>query len=195
VSLSGLKIGTALTGSHCTFEIVFNQIECLINKGAIIYPIISDCISGTNTRFGEGQKWVNRLKELTDKEIIDTIVKAEPIGPGDFLDVVLVAPCTGNTLAKVANGLVDTPVLMAIKAHLRNLKPVVIAISTNDGLGINAKNLGLLLNTKNIYFVPFGQDSPFKKQNSLVAHMEKIPDTIIDALKGRQLQPLLVEYK
>ncbi|MFA5536633.1 MAG: dipicolinate synthase subunit B [Bacillota bacterium] len=195
MSLQGLKIGVALTGSHCTFQIVFNQIECLVNQGAIVYPIISDCVSKTDTRFGEGQNWISRLKELTGKEIIDTIVKAEPIGPEDFLDVILVAPCTGNTLAKIANGLVDTPVLMAVKAHLRNLKPVVIAISTNDGLGINAKNLGLLLNTKNIYFVPFGQDSPFKKQNSLVAHMEQISNTIIEALKNRQLQPLLVEYK
>lgn len=195
MKLAGLKIGVALTGSHCTFKSVFNQIELLIKEGAEIYPIVSERASNADTRFGEGKQWVRMLEELTGREVIDTIVKAEPIGPESFLDVILVAPCTGNTLAKLANGVVDGTVLMAVKAHLRNLKPVVIAISTNDGLGLNAKNLGLLLNTKNIYFVPFGQDSPNKKQNSLVAHMDKIADTILEALKGRQLQPLLIEYK
>lgn len=195
MSLVGLKIGVALTGSHCTFQAVFQQIELLIRGGVDVYPIVSDRVSNIDTRFGKGNQWVNMLKELTGREVIDTIVKAEPIGPEAFLDVILVAPCTGNTLAKLANGVVDGTVLMAVKAHLRNLKPVVIAISTNDGLGLNAKNLGLLLNTKNIYFVPFGQDNPINKQNSLVAHMDKITDTIMEAIAGRQLQPLLVEYK
>jgi dipicolinate synthase subunit B len=134
------------------------------------------------------------LEEITGKPVINTVVKAEPIGPGKMLDVMIVAPCTGNTLAKLANSIVDGPVLMAAKAQLRNQRPVILAISTNDGLGMNAKNIGLLLNMKNIYLVPFGQDDPQEKPNSLKAKMDLLPATILTALQGRQYQPLLVTY-
>ena len=193
--LHGLQIGFALTGSYCTLEKVLPQVEELVQMGAEVFPIVSSSISSSRTRFGEPAYWLNRLREITKKKEISTIAEAEPIGPKSYLDIIVVAPCTGNTLAKLAHGIVDSPVLMALKAQLRNQKPVVLAISTNDGLSMNARNLGLLLNTRNIYFVPFGQDNPEEKQNSLVAHMDRIPDTIIAALEGRQPQPLLVEYK
>ncbi|HHY60211.1 MAG TPA: dipicolinate synthase subunit B [Clostridia bacterium] len=193
--LAGVKIGAALTGSHCTLAKILPQIENLVKEGATVYPIVSEAVAGTDTRFGRAEDWLAQLQGITGQAVIQSIVEAEPIGPQGLLDVVLVAPCTGNTLAKLANAITDGPVLMAVKAHLRNQKPVVLAISTNDGLGLNAKNLGLLLNTKNIYFVPFGQDSPRHKPQSLVAHMELITDTILAALQGKQIQPLLVEHK
>jgi dipicolinate synthase subunit B len=134
------------------------------------------------------------LWEITGNPVISSIVEAEPVGPDRLLDIVVVAPCTGNTLAKMVNGIVDGPVLMAVKATLRNQRPVALAISTNDGLGMNARNLGLLLNTKNIYMVPFGQDNPGGKPNSLMAKMNLIIDTVIMALQGKQIQPLLVSF-
>jgi dipicolinate synthase subunit B len=194
MNLSQLKIGFAFTGSHCTLEETLPQIERLIKEGAEVIPIISHSVASTDTRFGTAQYWKEKLIEITGKTPISTIVEAEPIGPQKLLDVLIIAPCTGNTLAKLANGITDSPVLMAAKAHLRNSRPVVIAISTNDGLSNNAKNIGVLLNTKNIYFVPFGQDNPIEKQNSLVAHMDLIPDTVKEAIKGRQIQPVLISY-
>ncbi|RJE49119.1 MULTISPECIES: dipicolinate synthase subunit B [unclassified Dehalobacter] len=188
-----LHIGFALTGSHCTLGQVMGVIRQLVEEGADITPIVSESVNTVDTRFGEAAYWKARLKEITGKDPIRTIPEAEPIGPGKFFDCMVIAPCTGNTLAKLANGITDTPVLMATKAHLRNLGPVVIAISTNDGLGVNAKNIGALLLAKNIYLVPFGQDSPLKKTNSLVAQMNKIPDTILMACQGKQIEPLLVE--
>lgn len=191
--LSGVRIGFALTGSHCTLDEVMPKIKEMVNEGADITPIVSHSVNNIDTRFGTAQKWQNMLKEITGKEPINTISKAEPIGPQKLVDVIVIAPCTGNTIAKLANGITDTPVLMAAKSHLRNQKPVIIAISTNDGLGMNAKNLGLLLNTKNIYMVPFGQDSPDGKPNSLKSKMDLIMDTIEYALQGKQLQPLLIQ--
>jgi dipicolinate synthase subunit B len=195
MELAGVKVGLAVTGSHCTLATVFKEVEKLVAEGVEFYPIVSDNVAGTDTRFGLANEWLAQLREITGKPIIASISEAEPIGPKSWLDLILVAPCTGNTLAKLANGITDGTVLMAVKAHLRNQKPVVIAISTNDGLGMNAKNLGLLLNTKNIYFVPFGQDAPETKQQSLVAHMDRIKDTLIQALQGKQLQPVLIEHK
>lgn len=195
MTLAGVKVGLAVTGSHCTLAAVFKEIEKLVAEGVEVYPIVSDNVAGTDTRFGLADDWLTQLKEITGQPIIASITEAEPIGPKSWLDVILVAPCTGNTLAKLANGITDGTVLMAVKAHLRNQKPVVIAISTNDGLGMNAKNLGLLLNTKNIYFVPFGQDAPETKGQSLVAHMDRIKDTLVHALQGKQVQPVLVEHK
>jgi len=191
MKLQGRKIGFAITGSHCTFDKVLPQIEILKSEGAEVFVILSDASLNTDTRFGKGRDWYEKFKNASGNEIISSITTAEPIGPGNFLDCIVIAPCTGNTLGKLANGITDGPVLMAVKAHLRNIKPVVIAISTNDGLGNNAKNLGLLLNTKNIYFVPFGQDDPMKKPNSLVANMSLLLDTIIAALEGKQIQPIL----
>ncbi|AUS96210.1 dipicolinate synthase subunit B [Clostridium thermosuccinogenes] len=189
--LEGVKVGFALTGSFCTFAKVFAEIEKLVGEGADVYPIISESVDKTDTRYGSAIEWKNRLRVITGKDIISTIAAAEPIGPKGHLDILVVAPCTGNTLAKLANAINDTPVTMAVKAHLRNQKPVVLAVSTNDALGNNAKNLGVLLNAKNIYFVPFEQDDPEKKVNSLVAKMDLLIPTIQEALKGKQIQPIL----
>ena len=186
------KLGWAVTGSFCTFQYVFPQIEKIKEKGFDIYPIVSYIVDTLDTRFGKAEEWKKKLRDITGKELINTILDAEPFGPKFELDIMVVAPCTGNTLAKLANAITDTPVTMACKAHLRNQKPLVLAISTNDGLGANAKNLGLLLNTKNVYFVPFGQDNPTSKPNSLIADFEMIESTINEALKGKQIQPILI---
>ncbi len=190
--LEGIRIGFALTGSFCTFGQVLPELEKFAAEGADIYPIISESVSKFDTRFGKADELKQKLRTITGREIITSIVEAEPIGPKSLLDIMVVAPCTGNTAAKMANAVTDTPVLMACKAHLRNGKPVVLSISTNDGLGNNAKNIGMLLNMKNIYLVPFGQDDPFKKPNSLVAKTELIMPTVVEALKGKQIQPVLV---
>lgn len=189
--LKGINVGLALTGSHCTLEEIMPRIQELVDQGADVYPIVSYAVDTLDTRFGTAQKWKDTLKEITGKEPINSMAGAEPVGPKQLVDVIVIAPCTGNTMAKLANGITDTPVLMAAKAHLRNLRPLVLAISTNDGLGMNAKNLGLLLNTKNVYMVPFGQDSPTGKPNSLKSRMDLILDTIEHALQGKQIQPLL----
>lgn len=190
--LTGVKIGVVLTGSHCTMAAARQQLIKLKQAGAIIYPIISYSVDATDNRFYKVSELKQFLGEISDQPIINTIVGAEPIGPGRLLDLVVVMPATGNTIAKLANGIVDTPALMAIKAHLRNQRPVVIAISTNDALGLNARNLGVLLNTKNIYFVPFRQDDPYQKGNSLVANLDQVVDTAICALQGKQIQPLIL---
>lgn len=190
--LEGVKVGIAITGSFCTLDIILIEIKRLVDEGADVYPIISFNVDNFDTRFGTAKEWKDKIKEATGKEIISTIQGAESIGPKAYLDIVVVAPCTGNTLAKLANAITDTPVSMAWKAHLRNNKPVVLGISTNDGLGANAKNLGLLLNMKNVYFVPFGQDDPIKKCNSLIADYQMIVPTIVKALKGEQIQPILI---
>ncbi|MBC8591392.1 dipicolinate synthase subunit B [Wansuia hejianensis] len=192
MSLKNMKIGFALTGSSCNFEHVFKVLEDIANKGADIYPIISYSVETFNTRFGTAEEWKDKLREITGKELISTIVDAEPVGPKLDLDVIVVAPCTGNTTAKLANAITDTPVTMAVKAHLRNQKPVVLAVATNDGLGANAKNIGLLMNTKNVYFVPLRQDDPHNKPNSLVAKFEYIEETIENAVLGKQIQPVLI---
>ncbi|MDI6870054.1 MAG: dipicolinate synthase subunit B [Bacillota bacterium] len=192
MGLAGKRIGLALTGSHCTLGGVLKQVGRLVEAGADVIPILSPAVARETTRFGTPDEWREKLFQLTGKRPLETVPEVEPIGPGRLLDVLVIAPCTGNTLAKLANGITDGPVLMAAKAHLRNGRPVVIALSTNDGLGLNAKNLGLLLNAKNVYFVPFGQDAPFEKRNSLVSRDELLPDTIEAALEGRQLQPVLL---
>lgn len=194
MQLKGIKIGFAVTGSHCTIKEVLNQVSLLVENGADVYPIISNTVNCDDTRFGTSSEWKEFLKKTTGHDVISTIVDAEPIGPKQLFDIVVVAPCTGNTLAKLVNGITDSPVLMAVKAHLRNLRPVVIAVSTNDGLGINARNIGILLNIKNIYMVPFGQDNPVVKANSLVAKMSLLPDTLTMALEGKQIQPVIIQY-
>ncbi|KAB2954340.1 dipicolinate synthase subunit B [Heliorestis acidaminivorans] len=191
--LKGKTIGFAITGSHCTIAEVIPIVKELIEKeGAVVIPIFSETVLTTDTRFGKAEDWKKEFETLTGQKVITSIVEAEPIGPRKLLDVMVVAPCTGNTIAKLANSITDTTVLMAVKAQLRNLKPVVLAISTNDGLAGNLKNLGHLMNAKNIFMVPFGQDSPTGKANSIVAKMELLPDTIVSALENRQIQPLLV---
>lgn len=191
MKLKDVKIGWALTGSFCNFEFVFPKIEEVANEGADIYPIISDSVDICDTRFGKADDWKNKFSELTGKDLIKNIVDAEPVGPKLKLDIMIVAPCTGNTLSKLANGITDTPVTMACKAHLRNQKPLLLAIATNDALGANGKNLGLLMNMKNVYFVPFRQDNPTGKPNSMVSDFEKINATIKEVLLEKQIQPVL----
>lgn len=192
MNLQGVKIGFALTGSHCTIGEVLPQIEKLIKAGTQVFPIISPAVNNVSTRFGEAKDIKERLKKITGNRIIKSIVDAEPIGPQKMFDIIVIAPCTGNTLAKLANGIIDTPVLMSAKAQLRNQRPVVLAISTNDGLGLNAKNLGILLATKNIFIVPFGQDDPLQKPTSLVSRLDLLLPTIEKALKREQIQPILL---
>ena len=190
--LEGVKVGIAITGSFCTFETILIEMQRLVDEGADVYPIMSYNAYNFDTRFGTAEEWKDKIKTVTGKEIISTIQDAESIGPKAYLDIIVIAPCTGNTLAKLANAITDTPVTMAWKAHLRNKKPAVVAISTNDGLGANAKNIAVLLDKKNVYFVPFGQDDAIKKSTSLIAHYDMIVPTILEALKGKQIQPLLV---
>ncbi len=190
--LKGVKIGFALTGSYCCLDEVLPHVGRLIDEEAEVFPIISSIVDRADTKFGTSDKWKSMLFKLTGREAITTVVEAEPIGPQKLFNVVVVAPCTGNTLAKLANGITDTAVLMSVKAQLRNQRPVVLAVSTNDGLSMNAKNIGMLLNMRNIYMVPFGQDNPSVKPNSLMARWDLITDTILEALKGRQYQPVLI---
>lgn len=194
MSLKGVRVGFALTGSHCTIEAVLTEIDKLVEAGALVTPIISESVGEIDTRFGLASKWKEEISRRTKNDLITTITEAEPVGPGKLFDIMIIAPCSGNTLAKMSMGITDTPVLMAAKAHLRNGRPLVLGISTNDGLSINAKNLGLVLNMKNIYLVPFGQDNPIEKVNSLVAHMHLISDTLEQALRGKQIQPVLREH-
>lgn len=195
MDLKNKNIGFAITGSHCTIDDFIPEIEKLVNQNARVLPIMSETVLTDNTRFGSPEKWIKKIKEITGEEIIDSVVKAEPIGPDILLDLLIIAPCTGNTLAKIANGIIDETVIMAVKAHLRNQKPVVISISTNDGLGLNFKNLSELINTENIFFVPFGQDNPSDKPNSVVSRSDLVIDAAIKALNKEQLQPVLIEYK
>ncbi len=188
---SGKNIGIGLTGSYCTYAKIFEEIEKLSHTNANLTTIFSAHAASTDSRFGECSFFLKRAEELSGKKPITTIPQAEPIGPKGLLDLLIIAPCTGNTLSKLANGISDTPVLMAAKAHLRNNRPLVIFLSTNDALGMNLKNIGILLNTKNIYFVPFGQDNFKTKPNSMIAHMDLIEDTIALAFSGKQIQPVI----
>lgn len=194
MTLTGKKVGVALTGSFCTFEKMFKQLQNLADAGADIYPILSDSSQTITSRFGTPEEYLEKITAITGRTPIRRIEEAEPIGPKGYLDILVILPCTGNTAAKLANGITDSPVLMAAKAHLRNNKPLLISISTNDGLGMNLKNIGLLLNTKHIFFVPFGQDNWKSKPNSLVADTSLLLKTLELALEQKQIQPLLVDY-
>lgn len=191
--IAGLRIGFCLTGSFCTLERVFGQMEALAADGAQLIPIISNSVDALDTRFFSAEQVKRRLREITGREPLRTIPEVEPIGPRALTDVMVVAPCTGNTLAKLACGLVDTPVAMAVKSHLRGARPVLLAVSTNDALGAAARNIGALLNYKHIYFLPLEQDDPAHKPNSIVARMELLREGILAALEGRNLQPMLRE--
>lgn len=192
MDIKGKKIGIAFTGSFCTYKKAFIQLEKLKEHGCDIYTIFSERSASVNSRFGDAADFIKRAVDITGREPLMTIESAEPIGPKAFLDALAIMPCTGNTAAKLCNGIVDSPVLMAAKAHLRNEKPLIISISTNDGLAMNMKNIGMLMNMKNIYFVPFGQDDPIKKPNSLIAHTDMLIPTIEHALERKQLQPVVV---
>lgn len=192
MDLSSYTIGYGITGSFCTFEKTKIAVGELIKLGAAVVPIFSYNVQRMDTRFGGAKEFMEAVEEITGNHGIKTIQEAEPIGPKANLDVMVIAPCTGNTMAKLWNGITDSPVLMASKAHLRNQKPLVISISTNDAMGMNFKNIGNLMNTKNIYFVPFGQDDYKKKPASLIGDLKLLPDTIDLAMEGRQIQPVVV---
>lgn len=186
-------VGFALCGSFCTFAEVIPQIETLRKLNYDIVPIMSEIAYNTDTRFGRAEAFISRIETVCKHEILHTIPQVEPIGPKKMLDLLIIAPCTGNTAAKLANGITDTSVTMAAKSHLRNGRPLVIAVSTNDGLTGAAKNIGSLLNYRNVYLVPFRQDDPLKKPRSLMADFTLIPEAVDAALKGEQLQPIAKE--
>ncbi len=190
--MQGINCGFALTGSFCVFDQVIPQIEYMIKKRVNIIPIFSNTVYNTNTRFIKSCDLIDKINSITGRLPLHTITSVEPIGPNKLTDILVIAPCTGNSLSKLSLGITDSPPLMAAKATLRNLRPVVIAISTNDALSANAENIGKLLARKNIYFVPFGQDDSKNKSNSLLSRMDLIYDTCKLALEGKQIQPLLI---
>ena len=189
--LAGLRVGAAVCGSFCTFSRAFRALSELVAAGCDVTPIMSECAYTTDTRFGRAQEHAAKLFDITGKTVLHEITTTEPIGPKKMFDVLLVAPCTGNTLAKLAAGIVDTPVCMAVKSHLRNQRPVVIAVSTNDALAGASKNIGILRNYRNFYFVPVFQDDCTAKPFSMIADFTKIPQTIEAALDGIQIQPMI----
>ena len=191
MNMAKTRLGLALCGSYCSYEKLFAALPALAERYELT-PILSDTAAETDTRFGRAAEHIRRLMELTGRKVITTVTEAEPLGPKEALDALLIAPCTGNTLAKLSLGITDSSVTMAAKAHLRNGRPLVIALSTNDGLSGSAENIGRLLNRKNLYFVPFGQDDPGKKPRSLQADFSLLGETVEAALQGVQLQPILV---
>ncbi len=189
--MSKLTVGYAMCGSFCTLKAAVNQMKELIKLGFNVLPIMSFNASSIDTRFGKCSDFIDEIEKVSSSRIIKSIEKAEPIGPKNMTDVMVIAPCTGNTLAKLVNAITDTPVTMAAKSHLRMSKPLIIALATNDGLGNSAQNLGKALNMKNVFFVPFSQDNPKEKPNSIIANFALIPETIEKALKNQQIQPIL----
>lgn len=191
--MQNATLGFAMCGSFCTFHTVLAQLEQLRKTYPNILPIMSETSWQTDTRFGTAEQFRQTMADICGRPVLHTIAETEPIGPKKLLDALIIAPCTGNTLAKLANGVADTSVTLACKAHLRNQRPVILAVSTNDGLGANGVNLGKLLSRKHLYFVPFGQDAPGAKPCSLVADFSLLEDTVAAALEGRQLQPMLLK--
>ena len=190
--MAKLKLGFAMCGSFCTISDAFLELEKLVTAGNDVTPILSPIVYSTDTRFTKADELTSKVENLTGNKVIHTIVGAEPIGPKKMFDALVVCPCTGNNLAKLAYGITDTSVTMAVKAHIRNNRPVVLAIATNDALGAAAKNIGHLLNTKNYYFVPFRQDDPISKERSIIADYSLIEETLHSALRGEQLKPIIV---
>lgn len=189
--LKNKTIGFALTGSFCCFEKTLKELQKLKEEETRIIPVMSETAYNTDTRFGEAKSFVERIENICEEKIIHTIAGAEPIGPKKLLDILVICPCTGNTMAKLKNAITDTPVTMAAKAHLRNERPLLIAPSTNDALGASGVNIMSLMNSKNVYFVPFGEDDPEKKPKSLVAHFDLLIPAIKGALSGTQIQPVI----
>ncbi len=186
-----IKLGYCLTGSYCTFQKSLETLSELLADGFEVYPMMSDNAYKTDTRFGKAADFVEKIQKMTGKTVLSTISEVEPIGPKKYIDVMVVAPCTGNTLSKLANGITDTAATMAVKASLRNQIPVVLALATNDGLGQSAKSLGMMLPVKNVYFVPLSQDDPVKKPTSLVCDFTKVKETVLLALEGKQTEPVV----
>ncbi|TQS75508.1 dipicolinate synthase subunit B [Ornithinibacillus gellani] len=194
MDLKGKRIGFGFTGSHCTYDDVFPQLQRLVDLGADVVPIVSYTVRNTDTKFGKAEDHIEKIEFITGKRVISTMPEAEPLGPKHPLDIMVLAPLTGNSTSKLANALTDSPPLMAAKATMRNRRPVVIGISTNDALGLNGVNIMRLMASKFIYFIPFGQDNPFDKPNSLVAHMGQLAETVEAALEFNQLQPIIIPY-
>lgn len=193
--LQGKRIGLGITASHCTYEDVVPRITSLREAGATVVPVVTHSVLTTTTRFGSGEEWVKKIEELAGAKVIKSIVEAEPLGPKLPLDAFIIAPMTGNTMSKFANAATDSPVLMGAKATLRNGSPVILGISTNDALGLNAQNLVKLINAKNVYFIPFGQDDPEKKPTSLIADFDKMIETVHYAIEHKkQIQPIIIQY-
>ena len=190
--MSSFTFGFAMCGSFCTFSKVIEQMRHIADEGYKLRPIMSQNAYTTDTRFGKADDFVWEVEDICGNKIIKNIVEAEPIGPKKMVDLMIVAPCTGNTLAKLANGITDTSVTMAVKSNLRTSRPVLLAIATNDALAVSAQNIGKLLNTKNIYFVPMEQDDPEKKPSSVVANFSLILPAALAELEGKQLQPIFI---
>lgn len=186
-----MNIGFGVTGSFCTHDKALMVLENLVKCGHNVIPIVTDIVYSTDTRFGKASDFINKLEKISNNKVIYSIVSAEPLGPNNLIDIMVIVPCTGNTLSKLANAITDNAVTMTAKALLRNNKSVVIALSTNDGLGLNLFNIATLLNSKNIFFVPFKQDNPEKKPKSLMANWEQVEQTLILAHKKEQIQPVL----
>lgn len=187
-----LRVGFALCGSFCTFKLAKEQINFLKEKEYDIFPIMSFNAYSMDTRFGKARDHIDEIEQICDKKIISTIAEAEPVGPKKMFDILVIEPCTGNTIAKLAAGITDTPVTLAAKAHLRNDRPLLIAVSTNDALSVAAANIGRLLNNRNVYFVPMRQDDFEKKPRSVVADFSRTQEAIEFALRGEQLQPIYI---
>lgn len=185
-----MRWGWCLSGSFCTFERAYTQIRRVVAGGVDVTPILSFHAAQTDTRFGQAAQWREKLEAVTGHEALTTLTAVEPIGPKGYFDVLVVAPCTGTTLGKLANGISDTPVTLAVKSHLRRSRPVVLGVSTNDALGASMRSIALLKNTKHLYFVPMAQDDVVAKPNSLVADFTRVEETVNCALTGLQLQPL-----
>src|SRR5690625_1510293 len=194
MSLEGRRIGFGLTGSHCTYDTVYPQIQQLMDEKAEVIPIVTFTVRNIDTKFGKAEEHIEKIESIAKRRVISTMQDAEPLGPKAPLDCMVIAPLTGNSLSKFANALTDSPVLMAAKATLRNRRPVVLGVSTNDALGLNGVNLMRLMSSKLIYFIPFGQDNPYKKPTSLVANMNLLTPTVQDALEEKQIQPVIIPY-
>ena len=190
--MNEITAGFALCGSFCTFSKVLPEMRALVDSGIRLLPVMSETAYSTDTRFGKAEDINREIADICGRDIIHTISQAEPIGPQKLLDILIIAPCTGNTIGKLANGITDTAVTMAAKAHLRNGRPLLLGISTNDALGASAANIGRLMNCKNLFFIPMRQDDSAKKPNSVMADFSLTREAIEAALEGRQLQPLLV---
>ena len=187
-----MRIGFAYTGSFCTISRSIEVMKRLMSQGIEIIPIMSENAYNTDTRFGKADSIRKEIVKRSGNEIIHSIVDAEPLGPKIKLDALIISPCTGNTLSKIANGITDTSVCMAAKAHLRNNNPLIIALASNDALSSNLKNIATLMSKKNVYFTPMVQDDPVNKPHSLVAEFELIEDTLNNALQGRQIPKIFI---
>lgn len=193
-NLKGKRIGFGITGSHCTYEEMYPVLEELVQTGADVIPIVSYTVQHTDTKFGKAKDHIERIEAITGKKVISTIPDAEPLGPKLPLDLMIIAPLTGNSMSRMANAITDTPVLMAAKATMRNRSPVLLGIATNDALGLNGVNLMRLMNSKLIYFIPFGQDNPYKKSTSLVAKLPLLIPAAEKALEKEQIQPIIIPH-